>query len=238
MPVFKDSQASIICNNIHTMFRRHAEHHIEELEVSDALDVFLRPEHREVAVVAGDIYRNKYWGNSSFIFPWNVQQSDRSAQLTLMLVIANGSNGMAFLPPGYAGETFYRDNEAAFNRVARKFDALCNLYNQYNLMSVTFDALNGLCASPAQMKFLWPAISVIIEQASKFEKVEGLKKALDRKPNTNLPLLPPKLRTAMQDTSTTATVLQMIGDAPAATTPRVAVQMHSNVNQPNAWRFK
>ena len=220
MPVFTDSQVSVLNRSIARSLDAHIDHESCEMTLDDLLRTFVKPEHHAAARVAPELYVRQMYNANTFTFPHalksNVADKESNVRFLVRLdwVSLPKSRGstLPWLPPSYCGEFISDVDSAPFTAYMTKVSALTRTYNS---MAMLLRALNTKCSSAGQLAFIWPAIKQLVDRASETgEQVDTLKKMVSRRPSGSMPIVTPLMRQWCQETGAALTYLQLMGKAP------------------------
>jgi hypothetical protein len=229
----KRTQRDAIEQSIIELYRDRLRHEECPLTSDDLEQLFIRKEHRHMSRE----FRNLYpWTNSyyqSLRNPIIYRGGKRHVEITI------DANRIALAFPVYEGSSYSSRDMAVVEDVPDDVLARYNSYTswlldtfeEYNLVYRVMDKLDEICASPSQMKFIWPGLEILTQHSAKRDAKSSLAKIINANSKVPMPRISTALREACRNSSATLTVLQMMGEPPIVLSqPPIIVSVTGAVN--------
>jgi hypothetical protein len=209
MPCFSPKRINLLQDTIRDLHRRVIHHHRSGLTNDDVIQLFVRPEHRELVREVAKVARNINLGGE---FTVSVA-APGDEPLKVTIAVTRSKDG--FLVPDYAGTVaFDVDEGEAGQRLLKWVKRRLQHSKEWTLTLAVFNELAQVCTTPKQMRFLWPSIVALLGMTEGLESVAD--SVREFKAPSDLPSLHPALRDACRETSTVisrALLLPKIGDS-------------------------
>lgn len=205
----KGGRVHTLANVARDLGRKHAEHYQIGLTYDEFLSLYCTPEGansiRELAALVecdgGSRYRS---------YKWAAADGTLSVQYSFQKKALVPINGNVIAHNG---------NDALVERVTEAINQRARIGKDYARVKKVLYELDKLCASPEQIRYVWPGV-LILCAASTDNELKDLGARLNEfKQPGKLPTLPVGLRDACRTTATTLAGSQLIPDAEKFSAP-------------------
>jgi hypothetical protein len=236
MPCFSAKRIELLQGTIRDLHRRVLHHHRSDLTSDDAIQLFVRPEHRELVREVAKIARSMDVGGEFTVS----LAAPGDEPLKVSIAVTRSRDG--FLVPDYAGDEIFNLESDVGQRLLKWVKRRLQHTKEWTLTLAVFNELAQVCTTPKQMRFLWPSIVALLGMTEGLESVAD--SVREFKAPSDLPSLHPALRDACRETSTVisrALLLPRIGDSVAPKAGPIILRAGSYgggpiVNSPCPWR--
>lgn len=218
MSAFIENYYNIIQSEIGNMFAHHQSFERSPLTHEDLMQLVVDPQDYDVVKRASSLFeRYSFYKSDAAAFEVNV-----SDKLVDVAISQNASP--SFLMPKYAKKLSPSAPPEVIHKLVEYLRDYTELSRQYGRVREVFRQLNLLCEAPSQVKFLWPAIELIVNQVKDNEQRKRMQTRISGNSRKSLPLVPAALRAACRETAATLAMWQMLPVSP--TEPASATNVH------------
>lgn len=210
MSAFIDNHYNAITMTLSNMYDRHVSFEKSPLTHDDLMHLIIQPSDYDVVQRAASMFERYSFISESAALRGELSPGGKTFEAHVSM-----AGAVSFIMPKYAKRIVDNAPSELIEKFVTYIRERHELSRQYGRVREVLRQLVQLCESPSQVKFLWPAIELIVNQI----KDEDLRKRLHNKLTANsrksLPIVPPALRSACRETATTLAMWQMLPAGPA-----------------------
>lgn len=235
MPAFK-TQHDYAINDTITQAQGRM-HGVSQLHLShqDFLELFVPHEQREMYSTIGAVAVTP--NNGAINVPWATSDGDE-VYLKFYVQSTEGSP----MPPIPRNPTLQDANPRVVERINNWLaNGAVNVPVDFARVRVCFDTLNGLCVSPAAMRFFWPTITAICSMSNNPELKSIADNITAMKVPAKIPPLPSGMGVTLRKAAATIAMAQLLPADVTAVRPAVrlvlAAPNNGWVTEPGVGQF-
>lgn len=150
---FTERRMKILEDSVRKLYARQIAYKSNDLTPEDLLELFVRPEHRQMVVevvnlcgVSGQVwFQHKLWlGDAGMVVGVNY---------------APNGDHPGFAKPSYCGKELHaRPDSPALRKLTEWASWRLRMGQDWGLVLAVLIKLNSLCGTPSELRFIWPSI--------------------------------------------------------------------------------